>query len=131
MRSPALRLVLTLALALVLACAPEGRDGDAAASGPRCDPPTVWPELPTVEAIAARDANGSDAGRRRPPADPGVPVPQYAYLQDADRSRCDPVIVVEAGRDHVVYWGTDLTSNGIAPRERVELLGADRAAVSR
>ncbi|HEX6643165.1 MAG TPA: hypothetical protein VF037_00715 [Gemmatimonadales bacterium] len=126
-----MRLALALAAAaLGMSCDPE-RGGRDAAAGPRCDPPTVWPELPTVEAIAARQAGGADTGTPRPPADPGIPVPQYAFLQDADRSRCDPVIVVEAGRDHVVFWGTDLTSNGIAPRDRVELLGSDRAAVSR
>jgi hypothetical protein len=67
----------------------------------------------------------------QPSGDPDVSVPQYAFLRDADRTSCEPVIVVEAGREHVVYWGVDLTSNGIAPRNRIELLGTDRSAASR
>ena len=119
-----------------VACAGEARPDRVDRSGAACDPPAVWPQLPTVEAIAARASYDSSplagAPRTAPvAADPDVAVPQYAYLRDADRSRCEPVIVVEAGSDHVVYWGVDLTSNGIAPRARVELLGTDRAAVSR
>ena len=126
-----------LACAAALAgCAPEGERARVDRSGARCDPPAVWPELPTVEAIAARPSYDSsplaESVRVMPAAaDPDTPVPQYAYLRDADRTSCEPVIVVEAGREHVVYWGVDLTSNVIAPRSRVELLGTDRAAASR
>lgn len=123
----------TGALLLVLACAPEGARDGVDRSGAPCDPPAVWPALPTVEAIAARPSFDSsalaDSVRALPvSADPEVAVPQYAFLRDADHTSCEPVIVVEAGRDHVVYWGVDLTSNGIAPRERIELLGTDRSA---
>lgn len=123
-------------LIFAAACAGGERRDRLDRSGPACNPPAVWPELPTVEAVASRASYDSsplaDPVRTAPvAADPDVPVPQYAYLRDADRSRCEPVIVVEAGPDHVVYWGVDLTSNGIAPRERIELLGTDRAAVSR
>ena len=131
------RLVIGVgALLLALACAPEGESDRVDRSGAPCDPPAVWPELPTVEAIAARPSYDSsplaESVRMMPAsADPEVAVPQYAFLRDADRTSCAPVIVVEAGRDHVVYWGVDLTSNGIAPRDRVELLGTDRAASGR
>jgi hypothetical protein len=131
---PRLQAGALVALTLALACTPEGERDTVDRSGPPCDPPSVWPALPAVEAIAARPVYDRDSGASASPvpaADPGVVVPQYAFLRDADRSRCDPVIVVEAGRDHVVYWGVDLTSNGIAPRERVELLGTDRAAARR
>ena len=126
-----------LACAMALAACTPGADGARVdRSGAPCAPPAVWPELPTVEAIAARPAYDSsplaESVRGMPAAaDRDTPVPQYAYLRDADRTSCEPVIVVEAGRDHVVYWGVDLTSNGIAPRDRVELLGTDRAAASR
>lgn len=124
------------ALVLVLACTPEREGERADRSGAACNPPAVWPALPTVEAIAARASYDSSplaepVRTTPPPADPGVAVPQYAFLRDADRTSCEPVIVVEAGRNHVVYWGVDLTSNGIAPRDRVELLGTDRSAASR
>ena len=123
------------ALVAVIACAPENAAKRAGRPGAPCDPPAVWPQLPTVEAIAARPSYGAgpraDSARRMRPSDPEVSVPQYAFLQDADRTSCAPVIVVEAGREHVVYWGVDLTSNGIAPRDRVEFLGTDRAAASR
>jgi hypothetical protein len=133
---PSIQLRGVALLIIAAACAGEARQDRVDRSGPECDPPAVWPELPTVEAIASRasyDSSPLAAPVRTAPvaADPDVAVPQYAYLRDADRSRCEPVIVVEAGPDHVVYWGVDLTSNGIAPRERVELLGTDRAAVSR
>ncbi|MGE5927650.1 MAG: hypothetical protein ACM357_09860 [Gemmatimonadota bacterium] len=124
------------ALVLLPACVPEPKSERTDRSGAACDPPAVWPALPTVEAIAARatyDSSPLAASARTmpPPADPDVAVPQYAFLRDADRTSCEPVIVVEAGREHVVYWGVDLTSNGIAPRNRVELLGTDRSAASR
>ena len=123
-------------LVLLFACTPEREGGGVDRSGARCDPPAVWPALPTVEAIAARPSYDSsplaESVRTIPAAaDPDVAVPQYAFLRDADRTSCEPVIVVEAGREHVVYWGVDLTSNGIAPRERVELLGTDRSAARR
>lgn len=123
-------------LIVAAGCVGEARQDSVDRSGAACDPPAVWPELPTVEAIASRATYDSsplaDTVRTIPAvADPEVAVPQYAYLRDADRSRCEPVIVVEAGREHVVYWGVDLTSNGIAPRERVELLGTDRVEASR
>lgn len=124
------------ALCFVLGCAPEEGGQQVDRSGAPCDPPAVWPQLPTVEAIAARPSYDSsplaESVRTMPAsADPEVTVPQYAFLRDADRTSCAPVIVVEAGREHVVYWGVDLTSNGIAPRDRVELLGTDRAASGR
>lgn len=124
------------ALVFLLACTPEREGGQVDRSGAPCDPPAVWPALPTVEAIAARPSYDSsplaESARTIPAAaDPDVTVPQYAFLRDADRTSCAPVIVVEAGRDHVVYWGVDLTSNGIAPRDRVELLGTDRSTARR
>lgn len=130
------RVAVAGGLILALACTPEGKGGRVDRSGAPCDPPAVWPALPTVEAIAARPSYDSsplaESVRTMPAAvDPDIDVPQYAFLRDADRTNCEPVIVVEAGREHVVYWGVDLTSNGIAPRERVELLGTDRSAVSR
>ncbi|HEU4827683.1 MAG TPA: hypothetical protein VFT04_00675 [Gemmatimonadales bacterium] len=134
MRSIASNLALA-ALVGIAGCAPGDAGKRADRPGAPCDPPAVWPQLPTVEAIAARPSYESgalaDSLRTVRASDPEVPVPQYAFLQDADRTSCAPVIVVEAGREHVVYWGVDLTSNGIAPRDRVEFLGTDRAAASR
>ena len=129
-------LLLAGPLVLALACTPEDEGERADRSGAACDPPAVWPALPTVKAIAARatyDSSPLAKSVRTMPAsaDPDVAVPQYAFLRDADRTSCEPVIVVEAGREHVVYWGVDLTSNGIAPRSRIELLGTDRSAASR
>jgi len=108
----------------------RGRAG-VVRGGPPCESPAVWPSLPTVEAIAARTPGGQARERAGARSSESMPLPQYAFLRDSAATRCDPVIVVEAGPAHYVYWGVDLTSNGIAPHDRIELLGTDRAAASR
>jgi hypothetical protein len=123
-------------LALLLcgagACEARPPEDDSVRAGAPCTPPTVWPALPAVETITARNASPAESAASRfrdsLPVDPSVVVPQYAFVRSEDGSRCDPVIVVEARRGVLVYWGVDLTSNGEATPDHVELLGTDRAS---
>lgn len=120
------------ALLAVLACSDVPPPPDRAAGpGPRCTPPAAWPALPTVAAIAERSP-GYRAGvvdSTRPvvldtlQADPAVPVPQYAFHRKAGADTCEAVIVVRAATGSVEYWGVDLTSQGVAARDEIELLG--------
>jgi len=103
----------------------------AAGPGPRCTPPAAWPALPTVSAIAQRSTeyragivdSATPVMLDTLPPDPAVAVPQYAFHRKADADTCEPVIVVRAATGNVEYWGVDLTSQGTATRDEIELLG--------
>ena len=120
------------ALLIALGCSDVPPPPDRAAGpGPRCTPPAAWPALPTVAAIAER-APSYRAGvvdSTRPVVldtlqpDPAVPVPQYAFHRKAGADTCEAVIVVRAATGSVEYWGVDLTSQGVAARDEIELLG--------
>jgi len=120
-------------IALVLAaCSDVPPPPDRAAGpGPRCTPPAAWPALPTVAAIADRSASyrAGVVDSTQPvildtlPADPPVSVPQYAFHRKAGADTCEAVIVVRAATGTVEYWGVDLTSQGTAARDEIELLG--------
>ena len=119
-------------LLLVIACTDVPPPPDRAAGpGPKCAPPAAWPALPTVAAIAERAASYRagvvDSTQRvvldTMPSDPAVAVPQYAFHRKVGADTCRPVIVVRAATGTVEYWGVDLTSQGTATRDEIELLG--------
>ena len=121
-----------LAALLMIACTDVPPPPDRSAGpGPKCAPPAAWPALPTVAAIAARSADYRPgvADSTRPVVldtmapDSGVAVPQYAFHRKAGADTCEAVIVVRAATGTVEYWGVDLTSQGTAARDEIELLG--------